>query len=181
MQEPHPSQDFVSDGAGHRFCYVYWEHGANSVAYVYYLDIPLNLEAEKPFARRRLHPKEDIREFVTLMRQNGWQQYMSEADQESYRAFLLRTPDLEAQFEHCVIVGEIWKDDSRPSKLKGLYRLGGANEYMIPTSMWDASYEDLLKYLEDKHWEVTHTEEYSSSKNFPQNQLQLRFYKRPLA
>jgi hypothetical protein len=172
------SNSLASEGEGHKFCYVYWEHGPNSKTSLYYLDTPDPLGAAP---HRIFQATEELRDFVNHLKRVGWQEYMSNANQEAYEKWLMRLPPLDSRYEYCVFSCAITTDGSQPPRRKALYRLGERNDYLLTGEMWQLDYNGVLQYLEREQWEFTHQEEYPAFRQLPNHRVQLRFYRRPLA
>jgi hypothetical protein len=166
----------ISDGDGHKFCYVYWEHGRNGQAAIYYQDTPYPFGSP---AYSRFEPKRDFREFVKQLKLKGWQTFMMKGTQEAYEAWLMRLPKLDAQYEYCVLSSTVIPNKPQPPQRENLSRLGD-DAKLLPDAMWNADYAAVLKYLESEHWEFTHKEAYPAHRDST-SQLQLQFYKRRAA
>ena len=166
---------FPSEGEGPKFCYVYWEHGHNSYTYLYYLDTPTPLGV-RPY--RKYQPTDELNSFVGQLKGIGWQEYMAHANQEAYERWLLRLPDLDSRYEYSVLTCSV---APHGTEKKGLYRLGERNESLLKgeSHFWD--YIETLTYLKAEGWEFTHHEEYPMFPPPTNVQIQLRFYRRPLA
>src|SRR5687768_12701188 len=118
MQESE-SNDLASAGEGHKFCYVSWEHGANSTTSIYYLDTPDPIDV---YPHRVFQPKEELSDFINQLKRVGWQQYMWHADPEVYVIWLMRSPALDHHYEYCVFSCFIFTDESKPPRRRDLYR-----------------------------------------------------------
>jgi hypothetical protein len=171
------SNNFASDGEGHKFCYVSWEHGANSKVSVYYLDTPDPLD---DLPDHVFQPKEELRDFIDRLKRLGWQQFMWRADPEVYVIWLMRLPALDSAYEYCVFSCSIFTNDSKPPRRRDLYHLGERNDNLVTGEMWRLDYNGIVQYLEREQWEFAYKEEYVFFKLRPTNLLQLRFYRRPL-
>ena len=176
-----PSEIFI-DEAKHKFCWIYWEHdGPNSTALLYYLDTPdsLGLVPDHKFT-----VKGDLHAFNGLMRPCGWQVYHLEADQVSYRSYLIRLPALAAGFEHCVLsfVFTIGKDElNRPLQQSSVFFLGESNNKFIgPDGMWKMTYDQIAAHLDSDRWAFAHEEDYPWFNPTSNHRWRLRFYQRPL-
>jgi hypothetical protein len=176
MQDTQSNNPF-SEGDRHKFCYVYWEHGPGSQTSIYYLDTPTPLGVS---AHRIFRPEQEFFDFINQLKLGGWQEYMSQANQEAYEKWLMRSSALDNRFEHCVLSCFIFTDESQPPQRKDLYRLGERNSNLLTGEMYLLNYDEVLQYLEQEHWEFTHQEEYPYSAYLPNRLCQLRFYKRPV-
>jgi hypothetical protein len=168
-----PSNNFISEGNGHKFCYLYWEHGPGSKTSIYYLDTPDPLDAK---ADGVFVAEEELKSFVERMQQIGWQIVKTSANQEAYEVHFSRIPPPADGYEECVYCIEV----NGPPRAKNLYRLGERNVNMV-LELPSLKDDQVVPYLQDQGWVLTHQEEYPSSKSAAHVLTQLNFFRRPLA
>lgn len=166
------------DGSeGHRFCYIYWEHGGSrSSTSLYYQDAPHR--GKTPAAHKFSVPKpnDEYLDFIAQMKRAGWQQYMGQANPEVYEFWLMRALDAEPGYEYCAYSREL--PGGRPGSLSGVYTLGAANNYV--SAGWNTPPQQILDNLNKEGWTLTHEEEFPSYSDVAGHSFRMSFYRRPL-